>query len=205
MKIRIEMLLNPGTGETEPLYYYGPFKLEFSNKTRGVYIDFINYYQEFKNYNSVEIIGYTEDKEMCPDMEWVKENINNLISIMEVNIEPVDDHLITNYPYKISKFEFLDNGDNILLTATESMLANINKQYTKFNIKDILNKTFTDYVFIGRSGKHYFISDIINTIDITQEFIGIEFLDNDYEEYLKDKLCSYFKGIESIIKKSDIN
>lgn len=34
MKIRFEMLLNPGMEESAPLYYYGPFKLEFSNNIR---------------------------------------------------------------------------------------------------------------------------------------------------------------------------
>lgn len=66
-------------------------------------------------------------------------------------------------------------------------------------------KSICKIIFISKSGKYYFISDIINTIDITQEFIRIEFLNTDYEEYLKDELYSCFNGIKNIIKKSDIN
>lgn len=80
-------------------------------------------------------------------MGWVEENIKYLTNIMEATIESDDSYLITNYPYKILKFEFMDDSNNILLSATESMLENINKQYEKFNIKTILEKYLQDYIY----------------------------------------------------------
>lgn len=202
MKLFAKFLLNPGTckGGDEPIYFYGPVKLKLkSGKT--AYIDFENYDQEIENGRILTVVGYKEDFDNCPDMQYVLEHLSEIESIEDFYISPVNDN--DKLPCMLIYFNITEETGKVVFSTIADMSVSINEILMKDNISIAFYNVFYNHVFISNADRYYFATTITSYMDINDDCYGFD-INNDIETNIKN-IKSNMHGIKEIIPISEVD